>query len=68
MCLRISYRFIEIFLGSVQVVFHNQIRFLASLSSFLPLLSSLYYLLLPSILFLSLIFLVTSDLYYLSIS
>lgn len=68
MCLRISYRFIEIFLGSVQVVFHNQIRFLASLSSFLPLLSSLYYLLLPSILFLSYFSRYFRPLYYLCIS
>lgn len=29
MCLRISYRFIEIFLGSVQVVFHNSFSYFA---------------------------------------
>lgn len=56
------------FLGQRSGSVSQSLRFLASLSSFLPLLSSLYYLLLPSILFLSLIFLVTSDLYYLSIS
>lgn len=41
MCLRISYRFIEIFLGSVQVVFLNHFvflpRFLFPLSYFYPL-------------------------------
>lgn len=36
MCLRISYRFIEIFLGSVQVVFHNHFVFLPRFLRFFP--------------------------------
>lgn len=56
------------FLGQRSGSVSQSLRFLASLSSFLPLLSSLYYLLLPSILFLSLIFLVTSDLCIISVS